>query len=179
MFVRSLPTKSKSMLARDIFETTHFVHDVTNTDCLVQSKSTRGCVLATFKPRFSTNMFMHRAKNFCKSLLLVHSCWQGLQRLFALIPLLGFVVDPCVYIYLNYYLEKCQLLYPFQSGSRRKYSCSTALACLTNSWLTAMNKSEMSGVVFLDLKKAFYLVDHDILLKKLAIYLKNSCSLTS
>ena len=40
-----------------------------------------------------------------------------------------------------------------------------------------MNKSEVSGVVFLDLKKAFHLVDHDILLKKLAIYLTNSSSL--
>ena len=81
-----------------------------------------------------------------------------------------------VHIYLNDYLEKRQLLHPFQSGFRRKYSCNTALARLTNSWLTAMNKSEVSGVVFLDLKKAFDLVDHDIL-KKLAIYLKNSSSL--
>ena len=33
----------------------------------------------------------------------------------------------------------------------------------------------MSGVVLLDLKKAFDAADHNVLLKKLTIYLKDSC----
>ena len=98
-------------------------------------------------------------------------------RAISLLSVLSKFLEKQVHIYLNYYLEKRQLLHPFQSGFRRTYSCNTALARLTNSRLTAMNKSEVSGVVFLDLKKAFELVDHDVLLKKLAIYLKNSSSL--
>ena len=53
------------------------------------------------------------------------------------------LLEKHVHIYLNDYLEKRQLLHPFHSGFRRKYSCNTALARLTNSWLTAMNKSEV------------------------------------
>ena len=98
-------------------------------------------------------------------------------RPITLLSVLSKLFEKHVHIYLNDYLEKLQLLHLFQSGFRGKYSCNTALARLTNSWLTAMNKSEVSGVVFLDLKKAFDLVDQDILLKKLAIYFKNSSSL--
>ena len=90
----------------------------------------------------------------------------------SLLSVLSKLLEKRVHIYLNDYLEKQQLLHPFQSGFRHKYSCNTALAHFTNSWLTAVNKSEVTGVLFLDLKKAFDLVDHDILLKKLAIYLK-------
>ena len=92
----------------------------------------------------------------------------------SLLSVLSKLLEKHVHIYLNDYLEKRQLLHLFQSGFRCKYSCNTALARLTNSWQTAMNKSEVFGVVFLDLKKGFNLVDHHVLLKKLAIYLRFS-----
>ena len=88
-------------------------------------------------------------------------------RPISLLPVLSKLLEKHVHIYLNDYLEKLQLLHPFQSGFRRKYSCNSALARLTNSWLTAMNKSEMPGVVFLDLKKAFDLVDDEVMLNVL------------
>ena len=41
---------------------------------------------------------------------------------------------------------------------------------MTDSWLNALDKGEMIGVVLVDFKKAFDLVDHDILLTKLELY---------
>ena len=41
---------------------------------------------------------------------------------------------------------------------------------MTDSWLNAMDNGEMIGVVLVDFKKTFDLVDHDILLTKLDIY---------
>ena len=39
-----------------------------------------------------------------------------------------------------------------------------------------MDNRDINGVVFLDLKKAFYLVDHRVLLEKISIY---RCDVTS
>ena len=41
---------------------------------------------------------------------------------------------------------------------------------MTDSWLNAIDRGEMIGVVLVDFKKAFDLVDHDILLTKLKSY---------
>ena len=75
------------------------------------------------------------------------------------------------------YLETRDLSHPLQSGFRCKHSCNTALARLTDSWLSVINRSDLSGDVFLDKKKrerkAFDLV-HRILLSKLSVYLNSS-----
>ena len=46
----------------------------------------------------------------------------------------------------------------------------TALLNTSDNWLKAMDNSELVGTVFLDLSKAFDLVNHDILLAKLDKY---------
>ena len=41
---------------------------------------------------------------------------------------------------------------------------------MTEEWLNAMHKGELTGVLMIDLSKAFDLVDHSLLLRKLKIY---------
>lgn len=68
------------------------------------------------------------------------------------------------------FLVEHKLLYNTQSGFRPNHSCETALIHMVDKWLKALDKGELVGVIFIDFRKAFDLVDHDILLKKLELY---------
>ena len=72
--------------------------------------------------------------------------------------------------HLRTYLDKHQLLHNFQSGFRQYHSCQSTLIRLIDSWLKDVDSGKFVGTVFLDLRKAFDLVDHDILLQKLRMY---------
>ena len=90
--------------------------------------------------------------------------------LYQFLPILSKVLEKHVHDCLSNFLHEYNLLHKTQSGFRSQHSCETALIHMTDSWLNAMDNENMVGVVLIDFKKAFDLVDHQILLSKLELY---------
>ena len=76
------------------------------------------------------------------------------------------------------FLNDFQLLHKSQSGFRAKHSTESALILMIDSWLKAINEGHKVGCVLVDFRKAFDLVDHQILLKKLQCYKCNDSCLS-
>ena len=93
------------------------------------------------------------------------------------LPLLSKILEKHVYNALYEFLTVNDLISNKQSGFRSNHSCETALTILTDEWLNSMYSNEYCGAIFVDLCKAFDLVNHNILLQKLSLYNINNDSL--
>jgi retron-type reverse transcriptase len=65
------------------------------------------------------------------------------------------------------YLMEHKLLTKHQSGNRKLHSTETLNIAVTDILLEAIDKKQLSIIIFLDLSKAFDSVQHDILLKEI------------
>jgi len=86
------------------------------------------------------------------------------------LPIYEKILEIIVHNQLVEYMENNNLLEECQSGFRARHSCETALQWVVSDWKKSIGEGKMIGVVFLDLRRAFELVDRDILLKKMEWY---------
>lgn len=86
------------------------------------------------------------------------------------LPVYEKVLEIIVQKQLMEYFEKNELFTECQSGFRMKHSCETALQWVLTEWKRNIGDGKIIGIVFLDLKRAFEVVDRKILIKKLQWY---------
>ena len=94
----------------------------------------------------------------------------GNYRPISVLPFVSKVFEKIIYHQLYDYLQENRLLNTYQSGFRSMHSTTTALLETTNNWSINIDNGLLNGVLFIDLKKAFDTIDHEIILRKLANY---------
>ena len=91
-------------------------------------------------------------------------------RPISVLPLVSKIMERAVQLQLVKFLAENNVLSKYQSGFRKKHSTETAIVHFTDHILENMDKKMMTGAIFIDLKKAFDLVNHQCLLNKLEHY---------
>ena len=88
----------------------------------------------------------------------------------SLLPQLSKILEKLFGIRLDSFINRYNLLSSNQYGFRTNMSTSLALMELTEEITTALDDKKVTAGVFIDLKKAFDTINHNLLLKKLAHY---------
>ena len=97
-------------------------------------------------------------------------------RPISILPCLSKVFEKVIYVRLSKFIEEKNILFENQFGFRQNHGTTLALITLVNKIVTAMNRNEKTLGIFLDFRKAFDTVNHNILLSKLYRYgIRGTC----
>ena len=91
-------------------------------------------------------------------------------RPISVLPIFTKILERCMYNRVIAFLEKFKVLYSKQFGFRRGHSTSSAILELIHKITQAIERKEFTLTVFIDLSKAFDIIDHSILFYKLHFY---------
>lgn len=94
----------------------------------------------------------------------------GNYRPISILPTLSKIFERHIAEQIHQYFKETNIIHKTQSGFRKNHSCHTALTRLIDNWIKEIDSGKLIGAVFLDLRKAFDLVDHEILIHKLKLY---------
>ena len=96
-------------------------------------------------------------------------------RPISLLPCVNKLLEKCIDKRVRKYLTNNNVFYEYQFGFRKGYSTVHALLETVNTIRNYLNNGENVLGLYLDLKKAFDTVDHNILLHKLNVYGIRGC----
>ena len=82
-------------------------------------------------------------------------------------PLISKIIEKVIHDQTQKYLDDYNILYRYQSGFRKSYSTDSCLSYLNNKIATGFESGLYTGMIFIDLQKAFDSINHDILISKM------------
>ena len=91
-------------------------------------------------------------------------------RPISVLPVLSKILEHAVHTQLMDYLEKHNLITPYQFGYRKNQSTNDAATILVDDIREMVDNGQLVGAVFIDLSKAFDTLSHDMMLEKLSSY---------
>ena len=91
-------------------------------------------------------------------------------RPISLLPLISKIIEKVVHDQTQKFLDDNNILYRYQSGFRKCYSTDSCLSYLNDKIATGFESGLFTGMILIDLQKAFDTINHVILLNKMEYF---------